>query len=274
MNWNDIIIIIRNIIDICIVWVIIYYILKSIRNNVKLLLIVKIVATILVVKLISDWLGLIVAGLFLDYIITWGLLALVILFQPELRATLEQLGRAKLLGRHKTLTLDARERLVYEINTAVEYLKRNRMGAMIVIERDTTLEDYIEKSTKLYADISSELIISVFFPNNPLHKGGLIIQGDTITSAGAIFPLTTKDSLNRRLGDRHRGAVGISETTDAIVIIVSEQTGHVSLAIDGELIYNISLDSLKITLIDELRPRKDIYHEDEEDEEVTPNEKA
>ena len=148
------------------------------------------------------------------------------------------------------------------------------MGAMIVIERDTSLEDYIDKSTKLYADISSELIISVFFPNNPLHKGGLIIQGDTITSAGAIFPLTTKDNLNNRLGDRHRGAVGISEITDAIVIIVSEQTGHVSLAIDGELIYNISLDSLKITLIDELRPRKDVYHEDEEDEEVANNEKA
>ena len=272
MNLNDIMVIIRNIVDICIVWIIIFYLLKSIRNNVKLLLIVKIVTVILVIKLLSDWLGLVVAGLFLDYIITWGPLSLVILFQPELRAALEQLGRAKLLGRHKVLTLDARERLVYEVNTAVEYLKRNRMGAMIVVERDTSLGDYIEQSTKLYADVSSELIISVFFPNNPLHKGGLIIQGDTITSAGAIFPLTKKDTLNNRLGDRHRGAVGISEITDAIVIIVSEQTGHVSLAIDGELVYNISLDSLKITLIDELRPRKDVYIEDEEDEEVTNNE--
>lgn len=269
MNVSDITTIIKNIVDISIVWVITFYILKSIRNNVKLMLIVKVTGTLLVVKLISDWLDLVVAGLILDYIVTWGPLALVILFQPELRAALEQLGRAKLLGRHKVLTLEAREKLVYEICIAIEYLKRNRMGAMIVIERDVSLQDYIEQSTKLYADVSSELIISVFFPNNPLHKGGLIVQGDRITSAGAIFPITTKNEISKKLGDRHRGAVGITETTDALVIVVSEQTGHVSLAINGELMYNISVDNLKITLIDELRPRKDVYIEEEEVENET-----
>lgn len=267
MSLSDIAVILRNIVDISIVWLIIFYVLKSIRNNVKLMLIVKVVVGILIIKLLSDWLNLVVAGLLLDYIITWGPLSLIILFQPELRAALEQLGRAKLLGRHKVLTLDAREKLVYEITTAVEYLKRNRMGAMIVLERDISLQDYIEQSTKLYADVSSELIISVFFPNNPLHKGGLIIQGDRITSAGAIFPVTTKNELSKRLGDRHRGAVGISEITDALVIVVSEQTGHLSLALNSELMYNISLDNLKITLIDELRPRKDVYVEEENENE-------
>ncbi len=267
MNINDILTITKNVIDISIVWVIIYYTLRSVRNNIKLNVIVKLVILLLLVKLISDWLNLVVAGLILDYIITWGPVALIIIFQPELRAALDQLGRTKLLGRHKVLTLDAREKVVYEIVTAVEYLKRNRMGALIVLERDTSLEEYINQSTKLYADVSSELIISAFFPNNPLHKGGLIIQGDTITSAGAMFPISKKTDLNIRLGERHKGAVGISEITDAIVVVVSEQTGHVSVAINGQLQYNITIDSLRITLVDELRPRKDVYIE--EDEEVT-----
>lgn len=270
MNINDVLIIIKNVIDISIVWVIIYYTLKSVRNNIKLNVILKLVVLLLVVKLITDSLNLVVAGLILEYIITWGPVALIIVFQPELRAALDQLGRTKLLGRHKVLTLDVREKVVYEIITAVEYLKRNRMGALIVLERDVSLEEYINQSTKLYADVSSELIISAFFPNNPLHKGGLIIQGDSITSAGAMFPISKKKDINIRLGERHKGAIGISEITDAIVVIVSEQTGHVSIAIAGELQYNISIDALRITLVDELRPRKDVYIED--DEEV-PDEK-
>lgn len=266
MTLDSILNILSSVVDIAIIWVIFYFILKKLRNNMKLGILFKGLIIILVVKVISDWLGLLTTGLVLDYIIAWGPLAIIVIFQPEIRAALEQLGRSNLLGSYKTLSFDQREELVYEIMEAVEYLKRNRMGSLIVIERNDSLKDYIEKSTKLYAAVSSELIISAFFPNNPLHKGGLIIQGDQIISAGATFPVTQSEKINKRLGARHRAAVGVTEITDAIVLIVSGDTGHVSLAIDGQLSYNLSLDDTKMRLIDELRP-KVTYIEDELDEE-------
>ena len=116
---------------------------------------------------------------------------------------------------------------------------------MIVIERDNSLVEYIEKSKKIYADISSELLISLFFPNNPMHDGGVIIQGDKITSAGAVFPTSDNLKISKRLGTRHRAALGISEETDCIALIVSEETGRISIAIGGELNYNLTLDEFK-----------------------------
>ena len=192
-----------------------------------------------------------------------GPLALIIIFQPEIRNVLEQLGRSQLLGRHKVLTVDERERLVYEIAQAVEYLRKNRIGALIVLERDNSLNDYINKSKKIYADISSELLISIFFPNNPLHDGGVIIQGDKITSAGAVFPTSDNVKISKRLGTRHRAALGISEEMDSISLVVSEETGRLSIAIGGQLFYNLSIDEVKLKLLDELRPKKMILDEEE-----------
>ena len=141
----------------------------------------------------------------------------------------------------------------------------------MVFERDNSLIEYIEKSKKLYADISSELLISIFFPNNPLHDGGVIIQGDKITSAGAVFPTSDNLKISKRLGTRHRAALGISEQTDCIAIIASEETGRLSIAVGGELNYNLTLDEVKLMLLDELRPKKAVI-EDEEEEEVTNEE--
>jgi diadenylate cyclase len=121
--------------------------------------------------------------------------------------------------------------MVSEIVNAIEYLKKNRIGALIVIERDYNLREYIERSKKIYAEISSDLLISIFFPNNPLHDGGVIIQGDKITSAGVIFPTSVDTRIGKRLGTRHRAAIGISEESDCISLIVSEETGRVSIAI-------------------------------------------
>ena len=151
-------------------------------------------------------------------------------------------------------------------------MKRSRIGALIVIERDNSLGEYIEKSKKIYADISSELLISIFFPNNPLHDGGVIIQGDKITSAGAVFPTSDNLKISKRLGTRHRAALGISEETDCISLIVSEETGRLSLAINGELHYNLTIDDLKMMLLDELRPKKTLLDDDEEGEGDAPNE--
>lgn len=256
MTTDLILTILRDVIDICLVWLCLYYILKNIKNNVKMSMLFKGLIILLIIKILSDLLDLHTIGLLLEYIIMWGPLALIIIFQPEIRNTLEQLGRTQLLGRHKTLTVSEREKMVSEIVTAVEYLKKNRIGALIVIERDYSLREYIERSKKIYAEISSDLLISIFYPNNPLHDGGVIIQGDKITSAGAIFPTTVEMKFSKRLGTRHRAAIGISEETDAIAIIVSEETGRISIAINGELKYNLSLDEAKMTILEELKPKK------------------
>ena len=264
MTFNGIIELLKKIIDVLIVWMALYYILKSVRKNVKMVLLFKGII-IIVLKIFSDLLGLVTIGFLLDYAIEWGPLALIVIFQPEIRSVLEQLGRSQLLGRHKVLTVDEREKMVYEITTALDYLRKQSIGALIVLERDNSLNDYIEKSKKIYADISSDLLISIFFPNNPLHDGGVIIQGDKITSAGAVFPTSDSLKISKRLGTRHRAALGISEITDCISIVVSEETGRLSLAIDGELNYNLTLDEVKLRLLEELRPKKEVYLDEEEE---------
>lgn len=261
---TDVINIVRKIVDVLLVWVIFYYILKNIKNNVKLTMLFKGVAIILILKFISDKLELTTIEVLLEYIIQWGPVALIIIFQPEIRNILEQLGRSQLLGRHKVLTVDEREHLVYEIIQAMEYLKKERIGALIVIERDISLSNYIDKAKKVYADLTSDLLIAIFYEGNPLHDGGVIIQGDRITCAGAVFPTSNSTKINRRLGTRHRAALGISEEADSISLIVSEETGRMSVAVRGELYYNLSLDDIRIMLIDELRPKQDINMDEEE----------
>lgn len=272
MTFTDLIIFLRKLLDISLVWMVVYFLLKSIRNNVKMTLLFKGIAIIVFIKILSDLLGLTSIGLLLDYMVVWGPLAIIIIFQPEIRMVLEQLGRSNLLGRHKVLTMDEREKVVYEITSSLEYFKKSKIGALIVIERDLSLSSYIEKSRKIYADISRDLLISIFFPNNPLHDGGVIIQGDKISCAGAVFPISDNMQISSKLGTRHRAGLGLSEETDAIVIIASEETGRVSLAINGELSYNLSLDDLKMILLEELRPKKSLELEEELNEEGETNE--
>ena len=258
--------------DVLIVWFVFYYVLRNLRKNVKMALLFKGILFIFILKILSDVFDLSTLGYLLNYVIMWGPLALIIIFQPEIRNVLEQLGRSQLLGRHKVLTVDEREKMVYEITNAMDYLKKSRIGALITIERDNSLNDYIEKSKKIYADISSDLLISIFFPNNPLHDGAVIIQGDKITSAGAVFPTSDNVKISKRLGTRHRAALGITEEMDCISLIVSEETGRLSMAIGGELYYNLTLDEVKIKLLDELRPKKMIFDEDVENAEEETHE--
>ncbi len=268
MTFDNVVTVLKNLLDVLLVWFVFYYILKNLRKNVKMVLLFKGIIIIIILKIISDILDLTTIGYILNYLIMWGPLALIIIFQPEIRNVLEQLGRSQLLGRHKVLTVDERERVVYEITTAMEQLRKNRIGALIVIERDNSLHDYIEKSKKIYAEISSDLLITIFFPNNPLHDGGVIIQGDKITSAGAVFPTSDNVKISKRLGTRHRAALGISEEMDCISLVVSEETGRLSMAIGGELFYNLTLEELRLKLLEELRPKKVIDYSDEEEEDT------
>lgn len=265
---TDILSILRDFVDVLLVWFVIYYILKNIKNNIKLSLIFKGIVFIVLLYVVSDIFGFVTIGVLLDYILQWGPIALIVIFQPEIRTILEQLGRTQLLGRHKVLTVDERERMVYEMINAIDYLRKERIGALIVIERDISLGNYIDKAKKLYADLTSELLIAIFYEGNPLHDGGVIIQGDRITCAGAVFPTSSSPKLNKRLGTRHRAALGLAEETDAICIVVSEETGRVSIALKGEMLYNLTLDDVRMMLIDELKPKQDIEFEDEVEDEA------
>ena len=270
MTFTSIWSIITKIIDISLVLLMFYYLLKNLKNNIKLVLIFKGAALIIAIKIISNLLDLYTIGMLLEYVISWGPLALIIIFQPEIRNILESIGRSQLLGRHKVLTVDEREKVVFEIVSAVEYLKRNRIGALIVIERNVSLQDYIAPANKIYSDITAPLLEAIFFPNNPLHDGGVIIQGDKLTCAGAVFKTSMNPNVSKKLGTRHRAALGVAEETDAIALVVSEETGRISIAVDNYLNYNLTLEEFKLMLLDELKPKMDVFYD--ADEEVNSDE--
>lgn len=272
MNLSTIWSIITKLIDIVIIWLAFYYILKSVKNNIKMVLIVKGVVIILLVKLLSDLLNLYTVGVLLEYILAWGPLAIIVIFQPEIRSVLESLSKTQLLGRHKILTIDEREKVVFEIMKSIEYFKKNRIGALIVIEREISLEEYIQNSKSIYADLTDDLLETIFFPNSPMHDGGVIIQGDRITCAGAVFRTSMNPNISKRLGTRHRAALGIAEESDAIALIVSEETGRISIACKNELNYNLTIDEFKMKLVEELSPKKEVFFEAEEQEDGDQNE--
>lgn len=252
--------IMTKILDICVVWLLFYFILKNIKNNAKMVLILKGVLLVIIIEIISKVLNLYTIGLLLEYIVEWGPLAIIVIFQPEIRGMLESIGRTQLLGRHKTLTVSEREKMVNEIMKAIEFLKKNKIGALTVIERDIPLQEYIDRATKLYADITSELLCNLFYPNSPLHDGGVIIQGNRITCAGAVFKTSMNPNVSKKLGTRHRAALGVAEESDAIALIVSEETGRISLAYDSELHYNLTIDEFRKTLMEELKPKAEIFY--------------
>lgn len=260
---NDITTMAKAMIDIALVWILAYTALKNLKDNVKMVFLLKGIIILVIVKILSDHFDLRTTGVILEYILTWGVLALIIIFQPEIRNALEQLGKKQIITKHRSLTLDEREKVVYEIMNSIDYMRKAKIGGLLVIEREISLGDYIEKSKSLDADISSDLLISIFFPRNPLHDGGVIIQGNKITCAGAVFPISLNGKINKKLGTRHRAALGISEESDCIAIVVSEETGKISIAIEGILNYNLSIDDARMILIEELKPKKELLLDDE-----------
>ena len=234
-----------DIIDILIVAVILYELLLLTRHT-RGSALLKGLFLLLVIMLASNILGLTSLNWLLLSVLQNGAIVLVILFQPELRKALERMGRSRLITKgNRRNEDDDRETVISEIvQTAVD-LSRRRIGALIVFEQNTGLQDVIETGTRLDAEISAPLLENIFEPNTPLHDGAVVIRDDQIMAAACILPLAEASGVSRELGTRHRAAVGISENTDAAVLVISEETGIISLARDGALKRPLSTDELK-----------------------------
>ena len=184
-------------------------------------------------------------GWMLDQVIRFGFLAIIIIFQPEIRRALEQLGRGKIFARSSLQEQEEQNRLLGAMSKSVSYMAKRRIGALISIERETGLSEYIETGIPMNATISSELLINLFIPNTPLHDGAVIIQRNKIASAACYLPLSESPFISKDLGTRHRAAIGLSEVTDAVTIVVSEETGAVSITANGDLHRNLTMDEFE-----------------------------
>lgn len=236
-----------DIVDILIVALILYKLYAMLQGT-RAITLVKGLLVILALTLVCNWLSLHVIYWLLQQTLTLLFVALPIVFQPELRRTLEHLGQGRFLGKSLFLDDDEARNLVNAIDRAVMKLSSEKTGALLVFERDMGLKEFTMKGIQLDALISSELLGNVFVPNTPLHDGAAIFRGNRLIAAGCMLPLTDNSSLSMELGSRHRAALGLSEQTDALVVVVSEETGTVSVAENGRLTRRLSSEHLKTYL--------------------------
>lgn len=238
---------IADIIDIGIVAVITYYLLGLIRET-RAVQLVKGIAILFLVLQLSAWLKLTVLNYLLKTTMQVGMFAVVVIFQPELRSILERVGRSRVGKLMDIATYTGAEektsRTIHEIAVAAVDLSKTKTGALIVLERETKLGDVMKTGTMLNAEVSAPLLENIFVVNTPLHDGAVIIRGDKILMANCLLPLTSNGNLSLELGTRHRAAIGISEASDAVVVVVSEETGKISLAVNGTLTRNMSEETL------------------------------
>lgn len=236
-----------NIVDVLLVWFVFYQLIKIIKGT-KAVQLLKGIFVIIIVRFLTDVFSLDTLRFLLDQVLPFGVLVIVIIFQPELRRALEQLGRGRLFARTNVQEEEERNRLMEAITKSVSYMAKRRIGALISIEKETGLSEYIETGIPLHADITSELLINIFIPNTPLHDGAVILQKKQIAAAGCYLPLSESSFISKELGTRHRAAIGLSEVTDAVTVIVSEETGAVSITAAGDLDRNLSMEEFEARL--------------------------
>lgn len=239
---------ITDLFDIALVALAIYWLIKLIKET-RAVQLVKGIVVLLILTQVSDWLNLNIINFILTNTLQLGVLALIVLFQPELRRVLEQIGTTKI---GNIFSVDSNnvtiEDTIKEICVGVENMSRQRIGALIVIERKTKVSDVLLTGVELKSRVSSSVLVNIFFPNTPLHDGAVVIRDNKIEAAGCLLPLTQNNTLSTELGTRHRAAIGMSETSDALVIVVSEETGKISLANGGTLTRNFNAETLKKAL--------------------------
>jgi len=238
-----------DVIDVAIVAFVIYKVLGFIRET-RALQLVKGLLILVLITVLSDQFNLYTLNWILRNTISLGVIALVIVFQPELRRALEYVGRSKFITPQFAQMDKERVKVITAaIIKAVDFFSTNKIGALIIMERETILNDIAETGTKIDAEISTELLGNIFYAGAPLHDGATIIRGDRVYAAGCVLPLSQSKTLSKDLGTRHRAGIGITENSDAIAIIVSEETGIISIAVDGKLSRFLDIKTVEKTLL-------------------------
>lgn len=251
-TWNNLSIAL----DILIIWYLVYRLIMMIKGT-KAVQLAKGIVFIFIVRIIAGLLQLRALTYLVDQLVSWAVVGIIVIFQPEIRRGLEHLGRTPMLNGRESSAHDESVRLVKELDKAIQYMSKRRIGALITIQQETGLEDYIETGIKLDAEVSGELLINIFIPNTPLHDGAVIINNNRIAVAAAYLPLSDSSMIPKRLGTRHRAAVGISEVTDAITVVVSEETGGVTITRNGRFLLDLTRDEYLKYLNAELVPKED-----------------
>ncbi|WP_114571388.1 diadenylate cyclase CdaA [Exiguobacterium flavidum] len=249
VHWYDYI---NDVIDIAVVTFVIYKLMVIVKGT-KAVQLIKGISVILISWFLSGFFGLKTLQFLLNQVITYGLLGIIIIFQPELRRGLEHLGRtSKFFSRSTISDEDEQTRVVDALVTSAQYMSKRRIGALITIERETGLSEYVETGIPLGSQITSQLLINLFIPNTPLHDGAVIVQHGKLAAAACYLPLSESAHISKELGTRHRAAIGVSEVTDSVTLVVSEETGGVSLAINGRLYRELDEEALRAKLLETL----------------------
>ncbi|HEL1615726.1 TPA: TIGR00159 family protein [Streptococcus suis] len=249
-----------HLIDISIVVYLIYNFSKSIAGT-KIMTLIRGVFLFIIFQIIASLFGLQTIAWLINQVITYGVIAAVVIFAPELRAMLEKLGRTtQIFGAN---TVSAEEKLIVAFLKSVAYMSPRKIGALVAVEQAQTLQEYRATGIPLNADISQELLINIFIPNTPLHDGAVIVKEDKVAVACAYLPLSESAGISKEFGTRHRAAIGLSEVSDAFVFIVSEETGSISIARNGIFKHDLTLDEfeaeLRATFISENVEKKSIW---------------
>lgn len=250
---------ITDVIDMVIIAFVVYSIMIRLRSTTSVR-ILQGVLVLLVIMWLSAIFDLRSINFLLSYAVEWGVLALIIIFQPELRRALEKLGSSTGIKQMfvKEEAIPAIEQAIKETVTACTEMAQTRTGVLLVFEREIILDEILRSGTKINADVSSELLKNVFFIHAPMHDGAAIVRNGRLLGAGCMLPLSKNVNLSRDLGMRHRAGIGISENSDAVVVIVSEETGGISVAVDGSLRRHLSAETLEKFLRNELIPRDNV----------------
>lgn len=243
-----------NVLDVLVVWYVVYKLIQLVRGT-KAIQLFKGVGLFIVLRFLAGLIGLRTLSWLMDQVITYGVIAAIVIFQPEIRRGLEHLGRSSLFKTSKSEKHED-EVMVQSLDKAIQYMAKRKIGALITIERTTGLEEYVETGIALDADITGELLINIFIPNTPLHDGAVIIRDGKIAVSSAYLPLSESLLIPKEFGTRHRAAVGVSEVSDALTIVVSEETGEVSITMNNQLLSGLSREQYLDILNRELVPEE------------------
>ena len=238
--------IVVHLLDILIVAYFIYRLIKALAGT-KIMSLIQGVVFFIILKFVAEWIGFTTITYLMNQVITYGVIACVVIFAPEIRSGLEKFGSSTQVF-SQTQEVSDEEKLVEALVKSVAYMSPRKIGALISIERTQTLQEYISTGIPLDADISSQLLINIFIPNTPLHDGAVIISGNKIATACSYLPLSESMAISKEFGTRHRAAIGLSENSDALTIVVSEETGGVSITSKGEFLHDLTKENFEAIL--------------------------